>query len=650
MSVEQQPLIDLNTKEAGYQAKLTAVGNIKSALSQFQSAVQSLSDISKFQSSKATTADSTIASATASASATPGSYALEVIKLAQTQKLASVGQSSATDPVGNGTITFDFGTVSGGSFDSGTGKYTGASFTSNGSGVKTVTIDSSNNSLSGIRDAINSANIGVTASIVNDGSASPYRLVLTDTATGKTNSMQISVSGDAALGTLMNHDPAAAPAGQGFSETQTAQNAQFNLDGVAITKTSNTVTDVIQGVTLNLAKTNAGSPTTVSVSRDTGSVTAAVNQFVLAYNQINKTLKDLSAYDPSTKTAAILNGDAAVRTIQTQLRGVLSNAITGSSGAFSRLSDIGVAIQKDGTLGLDSSKLQNAINSNFSDVAGVFAAVGKASDSLVSVTGSSSKTTPGSYALNITQLATQGKSVGQAAAGLTIDSSNDTLQIQVDGITTTVTLTHATYVDAATLAAEVQARINGAGALSSAGSAVSVSQSGGVLTISSNRYGSASNASITGGNGMTNLIGAGQTTSAGVDVAGTINGFAASGSGQTLTGAIGSVVDGLKLQITGGALGNRGTVNFSRGYANMFDTLASSLLGTNGPLSSKTDSINATIKDIEGQKSALNNRLADIEARYRAQFTALDVAIGQMQQTSAYLTQQLANLPKISSS
>ena len=652
MQVEQQPLVDLTTKESSYKAKLSAVGGLKSSLSTFQNAVQALSNVTKFQTMKVTAADSSIATATGTASANPGSYALEVSKLAQAQKLVSAGQASSSTAIGTGVITFDFGTidVGAGSFDSTTGKYTGASFTTNGSGTKTVTIDSTNNSLAGIRDAINKAGIGVTASIVNDGSTSPYRLVLTDTNTGKTNSMKISVSGDAALQTLLNHDPSGAPAAQAFSETISAQNAEFKVDGIGVSKSSNTVTDVIPGVTLTLAKTNAGSPTSISVSRDSAGITTAVNQFVAAYNQINQALTSVSAYNASTKQAAVLNGDATVRSIQTQIRGVLSAPVTGDAGApttLTTLSQIGVALQKDGTLAVDNAKLQNAVSTNFADIAGLFAATGASSDSLVTYSAGSDKTKAGTYALNVTRLATQGKVTGQAAAGLTIDGTNDTLQVKVNGVATTVSLTRMTYASADALAAEVQSQINGAPELSAEGITVHVAQTAGVLTLSSDLYGSGSNVSITGGNGLANLLGAAPVETSGVDVAGTINGVAASGAGQFLTGGTGDATEGLKIQVTGGSTGDRGTVSYTTGYAYQFDRLIDSFLGSNGAISTKTDGLNATLKSIGDQKDRLNDRLADIEQRYRAQFTALDTALGQMTQTSTFLTQQLANLPKI---
>lgn len=652
MSVEQQPLTTLARKEASYQAKLSGFGTLKGALSQFQTAVSGLSDISKFQGVRATPADATIATASATAAATPGTYALEVSKLAQAQKLAAAGQASASAAIGAGTSTtlsFDFGTISGGTFDAPTGKYTGASFTTNGSGIKTVTIDSTNNSLAGIRDAINKANIGVSATIVNDGGASPYRLALSTNTTGKTNSLKIAVTGDAALSTLLSHNPGAAPAGQAFSETLTAQNAEFKVDGIAVSKTTNTVSDVISGVTLNLLKTNSGSTTNITVARDTASVLSSVNAFVKSYNDISQNLRDAAAYNASTKQGAILNGEATVRTIQTQIRNVLTAPVAGGASAYTLLSNVGVTMQKDGLLAVDSTKLQAAMDSNFNDVAGLFAAAGKSSDSLVAYSGSSSKTTPGAYGVNVTQLATKGNAVATAPAGLVIGASNDTLQVQLDGVTATITLGQATYANAAALAAEVQSKINGAAGFVAAGSSATASESAGVLTITSNRYGSVSNASITGGTGQANLKFDGSpTVTAGLDTAGTINGVAATGSGQSLTGATGNASEGISLKITGGSTGARGTVNYSQGYAYQFNKLATSLLGADGPIASRTDGINASLKSLAKNREQINTRLVNTEKRYRAQFTALDLTLSGMTKTSNFLTQQLANLSKSS--
>ena len=642
MTVERQPINKLNAKEGGYQAKLSAYGSVKGAVSGFQSAVQGLNSAGRFQSLTATPSDATIFSASATRIATTGAYSLEVSSLAQAQKLVAAGQTSSTAAIGAGaatTVTFDFGTISGGTLTAGV--YSGAAFASNGSGTKSITIDNSNNSLQGIRDAINTAKMGVTATIINDGSGTPYRLALSSGSNGVSNSLKISVSGDATVSSLLAHNPAGT---QNLAETVTAQNANFKVNGVAVSKTSNTVSDVIEGVTLTLNKITTA-PATLTVARDTASVSSSISGFVKAYNDLAATLKNISAYDPASKQGAILQGDSTVRTLQTQLRSMLSTSVAGTSGALTTLSDVGVSFQKDGTLALNQSKLDSAIASNFSDIASLFAAVGKGTDSLVSFNSATGSSKAGNYAVNITQIATQGKAVGSVAANLTITAaSNDALTLSVNGVSASIVLSAGTYT-AATLAAEVQSRINSASALSTAGISVAVTQSAGVLTITPGLYGSTSSVSTISGNGAAGLLGT-PTQTVGVNVAGSIGGISATGSGQVLSAASGAP-QGLSITVNGGTIGARGTLNYSQGYATSLNGWSTSILASNGTLASRTDGIGKTITDIDKQRAALETRLIGIERRYRAQFTALDQMLSRMNTTSTYLTQQLAQISNL---
>lgn len=521
----------------------------------------------------------------------------------------------------------------------------GATFTSNGSGTKTVTITAANNSLQGIRDAINAANIGVTASIINDGSANPYRLSLTSNSQGASNSVKISVTpgvaGDTALSNLLAEDPANS-AGQSLTQTTAAQNANFTVNGIAVTKTSNSVSDVIHGVTLNLLKASA-TPVTLSVAQNTSAISTAVNNFVKAYNDLHSAITSVTSYDPVAQKGAILQGDFSVNTLANQVRQILNTTVSGASGLTS-LADIGVTFQKDGTLAVDSTKLNTAISSNYSNIAALFGTVGSASDSLISYTSATSTVKPGSYAVNISQIATQGNIVGNAAAGTTITAGvNDTLNVTVDGTTTGITLAPGSYT-AAALAAQLQTQINGSSAITGAGASVAVSQSGGIFTITSNSYGSKSNV-VVSGNGAANLLGAAPVSLAGVDVAGTIDGQASTGFGQFLTSGGGNSF-GLKIQVNGGALGARGTVNYAQGYAYSLSQYATAQMNSGGLLQSATTGLNNQITDIQKQQAELQVRLASIQASYTSQFTALDSMLSSMNSTQQYLTQQLANLPK----
>lgn len=635
MALERRPLVALDSREGKYQAQLTAYGSLKGALSSFQSAVAALATPAKFSAVKATLTDTTAATASASSAATPGSYSVEIQALAQAHKLKSAAFAATSTTVGSGTLTIQFGSYSGGVFTLNPDK-----------AAQSVVIDSSQSSLAGVRDALNAANAGVSASIVNDGSGN--RLVIASKDSGVANALKITVADD----DLTNSDNAglsqlAYDASTGgttnLTQTVSAQNATVVIDGISISKSSNTLSDAIEGVTLNLLKTNILGATTLTVTRDTAGIQAAVESFVKAYNDIHKTITDLSKYDAANKRASTLTGDATVRSVQTQLRGLFNTALSTAGGGLSSLSEIGIAFQKDGTLKLDSNKLSTVLSDSTKDVSTLFAAVGKPSDSLVAFVGSTVDTKNGAYSLNLSQLATQGKAVGSGAAALTINAaSNDTLNLTLDGVAASVTLAAGTYT-AAALAAEMQSKINGVTALSSAGIRVAVTQSAGILTVTSTRYGSASSVSVTGGNAKPDLFGT-PTETAGVDVAGTIGGIAATGSGQILTGS--GDADGLALKVTGGATGARGSVGFARGYAYELDKLVGKILEDDSLLDGRVDGINTSIKDIGAQRETLARRLELMEKRYRAQFTALDGVLASMSKTSSFLQQQLANLPK----
>ncbi|HWR87846.1 MAG TPA: flagellar filament capping protein FliD, partial [Acidiferrobacterales bacterium] len=405
MALEQQPITALDQKEAGLQGKLSSYGSISGALGTFQGVMSGISYLSTFQAFSATPADTTILSAAASTLAAPGSYSVTVGQLAQAQSILTGGKTMTNTaiaaPASTTTLSFQFGTISGGTPPvNGVGTYSGSTFTQDASqATGTVTITDSNNSLQGIRDAINAANLGVSATIVSDGSATPYHLVLTSKATGATSSMKVSVSGDASLATLLAYDPAGT---QNLTQTQAGQNATGAVNGLAISSTTNVVSNAIQGVTLTLAKLGT---TSVNVARNTNSVQSSVQGFVKAYNDLTGTLKKLTAYDPATKKGGPLQGDVTVQGIQNRLRSLLNTTLTGLGGSLTSLSQIGVSFQLDGSLALDTSKLQTALTNNATDVAGLFAAVGSATDSLVSYAGSSANTKPGNYALTVTALA-----------------------------------------------------------------------------------------------------------------------------------------------------------------------------------------------------------------------------------------------------
>ncbi len=641
MQVESQPMTQLQNEQSGFKSTITALNTVQGAVSSFQTAVQGLTSLGQYQSYTTSSSNSAV-SATASTSAIPGSYSVSVSQLAQAQSLVAAGQTSETAPIGTGattTLNFTLGTISGGTLSSGV--YSGATFTPNGGGTKSVTINSSNDSLSGIASAINAAGIGVTATVVNNGSSTPYQLVLTGPS-GVSNSMQISVSGDATLSSLLSYNPAGT---QDLTQVSAAQNAQLTVNGIALSQASNTVSNAVQGLTFNLTGTTA-SPATVSVAQNTGAVTTAVNNLVSAYNALNTAIQGVASYNSSTNTAGPLFGDPMVNNIQNQIRSILNTPISGTTSVYSTLAEIGVTFQQDGSMAVNSSQLNTALATSPSDIASLFSTVGKATDSLVQYANSSTSTQPGTYAVNVSQVATQGQLTGSVAPTLTITAgSNDMVNLNVDGNSVAVTLPAGTYSSASALATQLESSINGNSTLSAAGVSVGVTvNASGYLNLTSNIYGSASSVAVTGGDGSSGLLGSAPVRTNGLDVAGSINGAAATGSGQLLTSTAGNS-SGLSLTIAGGNTGSRGTVSFSQGYAVSLNNLATSLLDPiSGPIAAEVSGLNSSISNIGSQITNWQSRLASIQQSLTTQYTALNVMLGTMSQTSSYLSTQLAQL------
>ena len=380
MGAEQKPLTQLATQEAKFQAKLSSLGSISGALSSLQLAAKALASASAVSNS-ASASDSSVLTATASSEAQAGKYSVTVNKLAQPQKLLAAGVSSTGAAIGSGsdtTLTFTLGSITG--TPDGAGIYPDpTTFTANAAKTPvTVLITSSNNTLVGIRDAINAAGAGVTASIINDGGTSPYRLTLTSNDTGLANSLKIGSSDDSAvagsIGALLAYNPASASGVAGtqkLSQTQAARNADLTIDGVAIASASNTVTEAIQGVTLNLAKEATSQ---VTVARNTSGISSSISSLVNAYNGVN------SAIAGPTAKGAVMQGDSGVLALQRQVVNLLSG-VNNLGGAYTRLSDLGVSFQKDGKLLLDSTKLGKAMVANVAGVTALTSAIGQSIDS-----------------------------------------------------------------------------------------------------------------------------------------------------------------------------------------------------------------------------------------------------------------------------
>ncbi|MEM7405999.1 MAG: flagellar filament capping protein FliD [Pseudomonadota bacterium] len=637
----------INTREAGLQTRISGLGTLKSGLEEFRTTLSGLRASSAFTANQAESSDTSAFTASAQAGALPASYSVDVTQLAQSQKLASAAYSDTGDVVGEGTLTIRFGT-----FDSGANTFTADPDRD----IGTITIDSTNNTLAGIRDAINDANVGVSASVVDDGTGN--RLVLGANQTGTASSMQITVTGDSGgtdvdstgLSALAFDPTASAGAGKNLTQTAAALDAALTIDGLNVTRSDNTVTGAIEGVTLTL-KDTSDTPGTLSVSRDTSAVTSAVQSFVDAYNSLVDTFESLGGFDEETETGGILIGDAVLRSIESSVRRVSTNLVAGLGNTdFRALADIGVTTVEGGRLALDSAVLDAAFASSPDGIAGLLAVSGFATDSAVGFVSATSDAPVGEFTVEVTQLATRGSYVGAAASSLVIDANNSTLAINLDGVQSgTITLSEGTYASETELAAELQARINADSALSAENARIAVSFSGGVYTLTSDRFGSASQVQITSaGSASAATLGIGSavgTATGGQDVAGLIGNTVATGDGRQLTGA--GVAAGLAVEVSGGSVGQRGTVTFSRGVADQLHDIVETFLADDAVLEASLDGLDAQVAALDGERESLARRLEANEARLRSQFTALDVLVSQLQTTSTFLTQQLAAIPQI---
>jgi flagellar hook-associated protein 2 len=639
VAAEREPTVQrLDLEEGEYQAELSSYGVLKGALSSFQTTLNSLRSTSDFLGVSATVGDTAALSVSATSNASAGSYTLQVNKLAQTHSLASAAFSSTTDTIGTGVLTFTFGATT---YD-GSDNYTGFSQNPDKTSKDVVITDGT---LEGIRDAVNNANIGVTASIVNVGSDS-YKLLFTTDDKGANNSMEITVADDQTdnIDTTGLSQLAYNINATNMTEQLRAQDAEVKFNGLTVTRSSNTITDLVAGVTLNLKAVSANGSTTLDVSRQSNKISSAVDKFVKGYNELVTAMNSLSSYDSDSGQAGFLVGDSVWRNIDSQIRRTINEAIPNIGSSYSSLASIGITTDKDGMLKVNSTKLDAAAADDPEAVARLFAIGGKASGENLRYIGSTRNTKAGLYSVEVTQAAAKGYYTAAANSTLIIGGANDTFALRVDStLSATIELTNKTYNTGNELALEMQAQINADSALTGAGVKVTVSYDTDHFVITSNKYGIDSSVEITTANADLGLSGG--VSTAGKDVAGTIGGVAATGDGQFLTGA--GDAAGMEIEYQGSVTGSVGGITFARGYADKLYNLLDDFLASDGAIEGKTDGINASIEDISEQRVALDKRMLSLDERLRSQFATMDAIVAQLKSTGDFLTQQLDSLPEI---
>ena len=355
VTAERTPIeTRLSTQETDLKAQLSGFGQISSALDKLKTALDAINAPTLLNSYQASSGDSTRFTATTTTGAVPGSYSVEVSSLAAAQKLTSGTFSGADAVVGTGTLTLTLG-----------GK------------TATVVIDSSNNTLAGIRSAINAARdangqpLGISASLITStGGSEPAGtyLVLTSASTGTANTIGITqTGGDGGLAALQYQTGGTS---NGLTETQPPADAVVTVDGFTYTSASNSISGALGGVTLNLVATTTA-PVSLTVAADTTQVQPQLQALVDAYNGLFKVLDDQGGYNAASKTAGPLMGDPALRSLANQLRRALTDPVTGAVGAATTAADIGLSVDSHGVLSLDAGKLQSLLGSDPGALAGV---------------------------------------------------------------------------------------------------------------------------------------------------------------------------------------------------------------------------------------------------------------------------------------
>lgn len=491
----------LEFRTAKVEAQITAYGEVKSALSSLDAAAKALASATNIRQTKATSSNSSAVTATTSSTAEVGNYSIVVDSIAQSHTIASPRYNSVTDTLGTGTLTFRFGTFD---YDASNNIQ---GFEQNSAGREfSLTLNSSNNTLGGVRDAINAANIGVQASLVNDGSG--YRLLLSSKEAGLDNAMEITVAGDAGLQALA-YNEAQNDSANNMLLTQKAADAELTINGLAITSRSNQLTEVIRGATINLNSATAGSTVNLSITRDTSAVVERTEAFIEAYNFYREVYSEVTKFSPDDPQGGLLLGDSTLRTVQNQVRSALTQIVAGlENSQYRSLADIGIFTNSTDNykLALNVDKLEQAFQNSIDSVTGLFANRTVANDGLINYIAKSADTKPGEYDVVITQIATQatmkGRPITAPTAGnpLIIGGSNDSFRINVDGTTATIDLVQGTYDNIDDLVQMIQNSINNNSTLLGRARSVTVgfNEATSSLEITSSRFGSSSQVSLVG--------------------------------------------------------------------------------------------------------------------------------------------------------
>ncbi len=626
----------LQAKKDVLSKKQEALATLQSKLQAVQSAANKLGTTfsSVFDNREVSSSNSSIATAAAGSGAKPGNFSFSVDQLALTEQRASQAFAATDASIATGTLILQQGS--------------GA--------ATTITIDSTNNTLAGLAEAINGSQSDVTASIVRTSSgATPYQLILSGKSTGAANALTITNNLSGGSGTVPDLT----------TTIQSAEDAEVVIGSgggaITVTSDSNTLQELVPGLTIQLQSAAPGQTVTMTVTNDTAGVKGAIGDLLNAYNDAAQFIEDNSKYNASTNQGGVLFADSSVDSIQNRLRALLGSSISGAPSASAQLASIGISFDSSGQIKVDETRLDSALAGNipgidFAGLRRLFVLDGKsnsASLNLLYAPGEiSAINSP--VTVHITQAATQGAATAASAlaASTVIDGTNNGFSLSVDGQGTgQVTLAAGTYSRAA-LATAIEAAINGSSLLG--GSRVQVSVDGSNrLVITSRQYGSSSGISGFSGIGAATLGFDGSESGAGLDVAGS---FTYQGVTETATG-VGQILRApatnvytptLEVLVTLTSAGMSGTdleLRLTSGIASQLSQYLSTASDTFGSILARGEAgIEDSISGLDDRISQLQTRLTKQKDDLTKRFAAMDALLSQLQSTQDLIKQTLESL------
>jgi flagellar hook-associated protein 2 len=350
IEAKRQPIKILEKKKTSYNSKVTQYNSISSKLSSLKSAAEKLKTSSNFYAKAASVSESTVLEATVTSSAAVGNYSVTVTSLASEEQEVHSGVTALTTVINNSGSSKVF-------------QYTYA-------GTQRSLTVANGTTFEGLRDLINddTSNPGVTATIVNDGvGAAPYRLIIKGNSTGATKTITVD-AGTTLDGTGSTTDFRSAT----FTQKKAAADSDFTIDSLQIKRSTNSITDVISGMTINLKK-DGGVSSKITVTANRDAIKAQINEFVTAYNSVVDLISSNTAYDSTTKVSGVLSGEGTARNIRNQLRSIISGTVSGQPDDMNILSQLGITTNsKTGKLDVNTSTLETKLSSDLDDVAALF--------------------------------------------------------------------------------------------------------------------------------------------------------------------------------------------------------------------------------------------------------------------------------------